>query len=89
MVEDAAEEVPPVEVGEEGAPIKSSISGMGVPDEDTDRVDSIGGLASLTAGGFWSGLALGVGVMALIGGIVLFNAARRLIKDLEKAKGKR
>lgn len=89
VVEDAAEEVPPVEVGEEGAPIKSSISGMGVPDEDTDRVDSIGGLASLTAGGFWSGLALGVGVMALIGGIVLFNAARRLIKDLEKAKGKR
>ena len=89
VVEDPAEEVPPAEVGEEGAPIKSSISGMGVPDEDTDRVDSIGGLASLTAGGFWSGLALGVGVMALIGGIVLFNAARRLIKDLEKAKGKR
>lgn len=86
-VEGAADAAQPVEVGEEGAPIRSSISGMDVP--DSDRMDGAGGLASLTAGGFWSGLALGVGVMALIGGIVLFDAARRLIKDLEKAKGKR
>ena len=62
---------------------------MTVPDDDPDHVEGAGALSSLTAGGFWSGLALGVGVMALIGGIVLFDAARRLVKDLEKAKGKR
>ena len=88
-VADAAEDAAPAEAGEEGAPIKSSISGMTVPDDDPDHVEGAGALSSLTAGGFWSGLALGVGVMALIGGIVLFDAARRLVKDLEKAKRKR
>lgn len=85
--------------GEESSPIRSSIDGdnleymdedgEGAPEEQPTNVDGAGALASLTAGGFWSGLALGIGVMALIGGIVLFDAARRMIKDLEKSKGPR
>ena len=63
--------------------------GEGAAEEQPTNVDGAGALASLTAGGFWSGLALGIGVMALIGGIVLFDAARRMIKDLEKSKGPR
>ena len=85
--------------GEDSSPIRSSIDGdnleyidedgEGAPEEQPANVDGAGVLASLTAGGFWSGLALGIGVMALIGGIVLFDAARRMIKDLEKTRGGR
>nr|WP_255713855.1 choice-of-anchor M domain-containing protein [Corynebacterium sp. ACRQP] len=38
-----------------------------------------------TAGGFWAGLAIGVGVMALIGGCVLFVAAARLLRKVERS----
>lgn len=38
-----------------------------------------------TAGGFWAGLAIGVGVMALIGGCVLFVAAARLLRRVERS----
>ena len=82
--------------GEESSPIRSSIDGdnlayldeegEGGPEEKPASLDGAGALASLTAGGFWSGLALGIGVMALVGGIVLFDAARRMIKDLEKSR---
>ena len=40
---------------------------------------------SPTAGGFWAGLAIGVGVMALIGGCVLFIAAARLLRRVERS----
>ncbi|WJY96746.1 choice-of-anchor M domain-containing protein [Corynebacterium fournieri] len=40
---------------------------------------------SATAGGFWAGLAIGVGVMALLGGCVLFVAAARLLKKVERS----
>lgn len=40
---------------------------------------------SPTAGGFWAGLAIGVGVMALIGGCVLFVAAVRLLRRVEQS----
>ncbi|MHA5282205.1 choice-of-anchor M domain-containing protein [Corynebacterium sp. CQ3829_602738] len=40
---------------------------------------------SPTAGGFWAGLAIGVGVMALIGGCVLFVAAARLLRRVERS----
>ena len=34
----------------------------------------------ITAGGFWGGLILGVGLMALLGGIVLFAAAAKMLR---------
>ena len=80
----------------ETSPIRSSIDGDNLEylddgaqsgeGEEPTSLDGAGAIASLTAGGFWSGLALGIGVMALIGGIVLFDAARRMVKDLEKLK---
>ena len=39
---------------------------------------------SATAGGFWAGLAIGVGIMALIGGAVLFVAALKLLRRAER-----
>ena len=39
---------------------------------------------SSTGGGFWAGLAIGVGVMALIGGCVLFAAAMSLLRKAEQ-----
>ena len=42
---------------------------------------------SSTGGGFWAGLAIGVGVMALIGGCVLFAAAMSLLRKAEQGKG--
>ena len=40
--------------------------------------------ASPAGGGFWAGLAIGVGVMALIGGCVLFVAALKLLRKAEQ-----
>ena len=38
----------------------------------------------MTASGFWGGLILGVGLMALLGGIVLFTAAAKMLRDAPK-----
>ena len=38
----------------------------------------------MTASGFWGGLILGVGLMALLGGIVLFTAAAKMLRHAPK-----
>lgn len=38
----------------------------------------------MTASGFWGGLILGVGLMALLGGIVLFTAASKMLRHAPK-----
>ena len=43
----------------------------------------------ITAGGFWGGLILGVGLMALLGGIVLFAAAAKMLRHASGKPHKR
>lgn len=59
--------------------IHSSLDAAGAQ-PDSQAADT-----SPTAGGFWAGLAIGVGVMALIGGCVLFVAAARLLRKVERS----
>ena len=63
----------------EGTGIHSSLDAAGAQ-PDGQAADT-----SPTAGGFWAGLAIGVGVMALIGGCVLFVAAARLLRRVERS----
>lgn len=77
-VGEADEQVPEAS-GE--APIKSSIDGSEQLVAGGEDYGAASTLNSLTAGGFWSGLALGIGIMALIGGLVLFNAARKMVNS--------
>ena len=69
----------PNPAGGSGTGIHSSLDAAGAqpgdPAPDT----------SPTAGGFWAGLAIGVGVMALIGGGGLFIAAARLLRRVERS----
>lgn len=65
--------------GGSGAGIHSSLDAAGAQ-PDGQAADT-----SPTAGGFWAGLAIGVGVMALIGGCVLFVAAARLLRKVERS----
>ena len=62
-----------------GTGIHSSLDAAGAQ-PDGQAADT-----SPTAGGFWAGLAIGVGVMALIGGCVLFVAAARLLRRVERS----
>ena len=62
-----------------GTGIHSSLDAAGAQ-PDGQAADT-----SPTAGGFWAGLAIGVGVMALIGGCVLFVAAARLLRKVERS----
>ena len=64
----------PNPAGGSGTGIHSSLDAAGAQ-PDGQAADT-----SPTAGGFWAGLAIGVGVMALIGGCVLFIAAARLLR---------
>lgn len=65
--------------GGSGTGIHSSLDAAGAqPDGQTPDT-------APTAGGFWAGLAIGVGVMALIGGCVLFVAAARLLRKVERS----
>ena len=59
--------------------IHSSLDAAGAQ-PDSQAADT-----SPTAGGFWAGLAIGVGVMALIGGCVLFVVAARLLRKVERS----
>ncbi|OHR21243.1 choice-of-anchor M domain-containing protein [Corynebacterium sp. HMSC034A01] len=65
--------------GGSGTGIHSSLDAAGAQ-PDGQEADT-----SPTAGGFWAGLAIGVGVMALIGGCVLFVAAARLLRRVERS----
>ena len=65
--------------GGSGTGIHSSLDAAGAQ-PDGQAADT-----SPTAGGFWAGLAIGVGVMALIGGCVLFVAAARLLRKVERS----
>lgn len=65
--------------GGSGTGIHSSLDAAGAQPGDP-AADT-----SPTAGGFWAGLAIGVGVMALIGGCVLFVAAARLLRRVERS----
>ena len=65
--------------GGSGTGIHSSLDAAGAQPGDP-AADT-----SPTAGGFWAGLAIGVGVMALIGGCVLFIAAARLLRRVERS----
>lgn len=68
----------PNPAGGSGTGIHSSLDAAGAQ-PDGQAADT-----SPTAGGFWAGLAIGVGVMALIGGCVLFIAAARLLRRVEQ-----
>lgn len=68
----------PNPAGGNGTGIHSSLDAAGAQ-PDGQAADT-----SPTAGGFWAGLAIGVGVMALIGGCVLFIAAARLLRRVEQ-----
>lgn len=68
----------PNPAGGNGTGIHSSLDAAGAQ-PDGQAADT-----SPTAGGFWAGLAIGVGVMALIGGCVLFVAAARLLRRVEQ-----
>ncbi|WP_297590852.1 choice-of-anchor M domain-containing protein [uncultured Corynebacterium sp.] len=48
--------------------------------EDDADAQQIMAAQGITAGGFWGGLILGVGLMALLGGIVLFAAAAKMLR---------
>lgn len=68
----------PNPAGGNGTGIHSSLDAAGA------QPDGQAAETSPTAGGFWAGLAIGVGVMALIGGCVLFIAAARLLRRVEQ-----
>ena len=68
----------PNPAGGSGTGIHSSLDAAGA------QPDGQAAETSPTAGGFWAGLAIGVGVMALIGGFVLFIAAARLLRRVEQ-----
>lgn len=70
----AAEEEAPLGTG---SGIVSSIDG---DDPDLQAYDAAS--QGVTAGGFWAGLAFGIGAMALIAGCVLFAAAWRVFKKI-------
>ncbi|WP_165164602.1 choice-of-anchor M domain-containing protein [Corynebacterium qintianiae] len=59
--------------------IISSIDGNG-PGSKPQQYEAAS--QGITAGGFWAGLAFGIGAMALIGGCVLFAAAWRALKQV-------
>lgn len=57
-------------------------------EEDADA-QQIMAAQGITAGGFWGGLILGVGLMALLGGIVLFAAAAKMLRHASGKPHKR
>ena len=69
----------PNPAGGNGTGIHSSLDAAGAQ-PDGQAADT-----SPIAGGFWAGLAIGVGVMALVGGCVLFVAAARLLRRVERS----
>ncbi|SNV57718.1 ABC transporter permease protein [Corynebacterium imitans] len=67
-----------------GGGIVSSFDGtdpnsLNAAEDDADE-QQIVAAQGITAGGFWGGLILGVGLMALLGGIVLFAAAAKMLR---------
>lgn len=57
--------------------------------EDDADAQQIMAAQGITAGGFWGGLILGVGLMALLGGIVLFAAAAKMLRHASGKPHKR
>ena len=64
-----------------GGGIVSSIDG-----NSPEKSKAYDAASAVTAGGFWAGLAFGLGAMALIGGIVLFVAAWRALKQVRSGE---
>lgn len=53
-------------------------------DEEGTDAQPVLAAQGITAGGFWGGLILGVGLMALLGGIVLFAAAAKMLRHVPR-----
>lgn len=53
-------------------------------DEEGTDAQPVLAARGITAGGFWGGLILGVGLMALLGGIVLFAAAAKMLRHVPR-----
>lgn len=71
-----------------GGGIVSSFDGtdpnsLNAAEDDADAQQIIAA-QGITAGGFWGGLILGVGLMALLGGIVLFAAAAKMLRHVPR-----
>ena len=75
--------------GTGGGGIVSSFDGsdpnsLNTGDEESHDAQEIVAAQGITAGGFWGGLILGVGLMALLGGIVLFVAAAKMLRHASR-----
>lgn len=84
---ETAAEASPQAAAEGGqGPIQSSLAGAGGAGAAQKAAAEPGirsAASSLTAGGFWAGLAFGIGMMALCGGIIFFLSAKRALEDLK------
>lgn len=62
----------------------SDPNSLNTGDEESHDAQEIVAAQGITAGGFWGGLILGVGLMALLGGIVLFVAAAKMLRHASR-----
>lgn len=75
---------PPAEEGDElagGASISAQPGGVAPGQGGIRRVEAQPSPTGVTAGGWWAGLAVGMGVMGLLGGLIMWLSARSLLKQ--------